>query len=112
MKIVALLLFLTAPCFAAEFNRAALVGVRLELADEKRVAIYTFTDAGDAIATIGIKDGPLAGPVFQWKIEKGKLCIFDDTWMSIYTLEEEKTDRILVHDDKGAKLVFYRTKKK
>ena len=47
-----------------------LVGNTFTLVDTTSYAQYTFHDNGDAIATIGQVDGPLAGPVMRWQITR------------------------------------------
>jgi hypothetical protein len=112
VKTFAIFLCLVGASFASEFSRETVIGITLELADQKTVENYRFTEAGDVIATLGKKDGPLAGPVLQWTVEKGKLRIFDDSRERIFSLEDEKAEVIIVRDEKGRKLKFYRKQTK
>jgi hypothetical protein len=112
MKKLILLLLFTVQCLAIEFNQSALVGVTLELVDDQRIGVYKFLDNGDVVATIGTKKGSICAPIMQWKVERGRLCIFDESELDVYTLKEETGEFIIVSDGKGTKLRFNRIKKK
>ena len=47
----------------------------LKLEAPRTVESFTFRPDGSVIATIGQKDGAVAGPVFRWALEKEKLVI-------------------------------------
>jgi hypothetical protein len=53
----------------------ALVGKTLTLIDDKKLEEYRFGQEHFVAAAFGIKDGPIAAPLFYWKIADGKLVI-------------------------------------
>jgi len=61
-----------------DWKSLALPGKSLELIDEKYVENYRFAEDGMAIATFGLKDGAVAGPIVYWKIEENRLVISID----------------------------------
>jgi hypothetical protein len=60
---------------AINWAQLDLPGKRMELLDEKVVEVYRFHKAGHVSVTLGTKDGPLAAPLFYWKIKRGLLVI-------------------------------------
>ena len=112
MKIVGLLLFacLSAGCLstsdkyasASRWTTAELVGNTFTLVDATRYAQYTFQENGNAIATIGQIDGPVAGPVMRWHITRaGALVISDEASQIIWIKKERDKDRVVVITDTG-----------
>jgi hypothetical protein len=80
LSLVAVLLLLAACASSTEklsWRREAIVGHTLNIVDETRIESYRFHVEGHAIAHIGVKGGPVAGPVVDWKIETGRLIISD-----------------------------------
>jgi hypothetical protein len=63
---------------AQPWNRSDLVGYRYELKDRKRVQVFMFSADGSVMTTVGEKDGPLAGPVFQWHISTNGVLLIGD----------------------------------
>ena len=43
--------------------------------DDRKVERLAFKADGLVVATIGFKDGPLAGPIFHWKIVGDRLVV-------------------------------------
>ena len=52
-----------------------LQGKTLALVDDATVETYSFTEQGLVAATIGTRGGPLAGPLYYWKVVDNKLVI-------------------------------------
>ena len=113
MKIIGLLLVasISAGCLylsdkAALPNRwtaEELVGTTFTLVDPIRYAQYTFQENGDAIATIGQVDGPMAGPVMRWQITRaGALVISYEASQTKWIKKEWDKDRVVVITDTGA----------
>jgi hypothetical protein len=49
--------------------------IELELIDSEKFEHFGFTPDGAVLATIGLRDGPVAGPLFYWRIENNHLVI-------------------------------------
>ena len=54
---------------AEKWQTSELVGYMLELDSKTAVQQFWFAERGDAMATLGDKDGPVCGPVVTWKID-------------------------------------------
>ena len=46
-----------------------------ELVDDEKYEVFGFGPEGSVSATIGVRDGPVAGPLFYWRIENDHLVI-------------------------------------
>ena len=80
-----------------------LVGNTYTLEDTTDYAQYTFQENGDVIATIGLIDGPLTGPVMRWQITRaGALVISDEAHQTKWIKKEWDRDRVIVITDTGA----------
>jgi hypothetical protein len=51
--------------------------LHLELEDEERHEVLSFRPDGMVTATIGLKKGPVAGPILYWHIDQNRLVITD-----------------------------------
>ena len=60
------------------WTSSSVVGLTIDLVDSNAIESMTFTDTGAVIATWGRKGGPVAGPVFYWSIDSGRLLLTDD----------------------------------
>lgn len=74
MKHILLALILSMVYFSSagaveRWHADELVGYMLELDSKTAVQQFSFTERGDALATLGTKDGPLCAPIVLWKIE-------------------------------------------
>ena len=49
--------------------------MELELIDAEKYELLGFGAEGIVSATIGVRNGPLAGPLFYWRIENSHLVI-------------------------------------
>lgn len=56
----------------------SLHGKTLDLIDVTSVQTLRFDGAGHVAVTIGTRDGPVAGPVWFWRIDDGTLVISDE----------------------------------
>ena len=56
-------------------------GLRVELISDEIVEVYSFSSTSDNVAvTIGTKEGPLCGPLYQYKIiSETSLMIYDES---------------------------------
>ena len=72
------------------------------LEDTTNYAQYTFQENGNVIATVGLIDGPLAGPVMRWHITRaGSLVISDEASQIKWIKKESDKDRVVVITDTG-----------
>jgi len=56
-----------------------LKGLRAELVDDEFVTVYSFSNSSNHLsAVIGIKDGPLAGPLYNYKVINESSILIDD----------------------------------
>ena len=58
--------------------------LELELIDDKKYERYRFGPGGTVSATIGMKNGPIAGPLLYWRIEDGHLIISEKPQSGTY----------------------------
>lgn len=63
---------------ATDWNTLNLPGKTLELIDESIVQILRFEVDGNVIATLGTRDGAVAGPILFWEVKNGILVISKD----------------------------------
>ena len=73
----------------ADWAAMGLQGKTLELVDRERVEEYRFGDEGAVTATIGQRQGPLAGPVFYWRIDGAALIISQERGKQAFVALEE-----------------------
>jgi hypothetical protein len=104
-------LFASALAFAAaeKWQASELVGYLLELDSKTAVQQFWFTERGDAMATLGAKDGPVCGPIVSWKIDADgvlRIMLDDKTEMVLKKLKVSG-DRYFVEED-GVQRQFLR----
>jgi len=58
-----------------QWTKQNVIGLILSLNDPTHIEVLRFTASGYVTADIGIKNGPIAGPVFKWRIANNKLLI-------------------------------------
>jgi hypothetical protein len=63
---------------ANTWEAISLHGKTLDLIDVTRVQTLRFDAAGQVAVTIGTRGGPVAGPVWFWRIDDGTLVISDE----------------------------------
>ncbi|HEY4079384.1 MAG TPA: hypothetical protein VGM81_01700 [Burkholderiaceae bacterium] len=68
----------------SDWKSLALPGKTLTLIDRKKMEIFPFSEGGTTAATIGTKDGALAGPIFYWKIQGNVLVISEEPDSGVY----------------------------
>jgi hypothetical protein len=114
-RLTSIYVFLFASALAAsaaeKWQASELVGYMLELDSKTAVQQFSFTERGDAMATLGSKDGPLCGPVVTWKIEASgvlRITLNEKTSMVLkklkvsghrYSVEEDGVQREYVRKD-------------
>jgi hypothetical protein len=79
MRLIIVLLALGAAVtgFASNLAKEDVAGRRLSLVDEKKIEEYQLARSGVVLAEFGAKGGPTTAPVFRWRIEAGRLVVFD-----------------------------------
>jgi|CXWL01.1.fsa_nt_gi hypothetical protein len=84
------------------WQKEDVAGYSLTRVHESAVEYYQFHEAGHAAATFGSKDGAVTGPIVYWKIEDGRLVIFDEkhTYQRL-TLIQKKNDEIVTRASDG-----------
>ena len=83
-------------------------GKRFELVSETGLVVYYFRKSGSVTATIGQKKGPVAGPIFYWRIDGERLLIstHDGTIFSELTLLTATPTEISAKSKSGEILTF------
>ena len=90
-----------------EWKRDQVAGHRFELVSGDKVTVYDFGANGVVLATVGLKNGPVTGPVFQWRIEGGQLQILEgDRVIESLTLLKAEGKTITVTRKSGDEAVF------
>ena len=88
------------PARSRAWSDFLLPGTSLTLIDDRRAETLEFRDGGLVTATIGAKEGPLAGPVFFWKVSGDRLTVTDDperpAVYDVFTLRSRKADEVVV----------------
>jgi hypothetical protein len=92
---------------AIEWKRDQVAEHRFELVSGDKVTEYCFCANGVVLATVGLKNGPVAGPVFQWRIEGGQLQILEgDRVIESLTLLKAEGKTVTVKRKSGDEAAF------
>lgn len=75
------------------FAPGEVIGHTFEVEDEGRVAVYSFHSSGEVVTTLGLKGGPVSGPVLLWSISRAGTLVLEQAPGKIFCLLE-KVDRI------------------
>ena len=111
--LVGTLLFLTlSACQHQQASPASwtpenVVGLSIELIHPTRIENYNFLDQAATgktyvAATLGSKDGPVTGPLLEWRIVDGRLWIGDERISTEFILLSRTQDRLIVENRDGS----------
>jgi len=93
------------------WKKEDVIGFTLSIVDDAAIESYRFQAEGHAIAHFGVKGGPVAGPVVDWKIDDGRLIIFDeDRTRRRLTLVEMKGTDVVTRTQWGRTLKWRLTR--
>ena len=60
---------------ATDWTALSLQGKTLDLVDDAKVETYSFSGQGLVAVTIGTKGGPVAAPLYYWRVKDNSLII-------------------------------------
>jgi hypothetical protein len=88
----------------------ALPGKTLELMDDKKLLIFPISANGMSPASIGTKAGPVAAPLFFWKIEKNvlRISVLPDSDIFEELSEPALKENVVTVTDKSGDRVRYK----
>ena len=110
--ILSSILALAARAADLQWTPDSVVGLTIELVDQKRYEWMRFVRDGAVLITIGQKQGPLAAPVFQWTLVSGRLRITTDDKKPYeeLTLVSRDASKIVARRSSG-ELITYKIQK-
>lgn len=89
-----------------QWTDATVTGLAMSLEDPDAFEELRFEKNGIVSVTGGQKNGPIASPLFYWRVEKGQLQFgYGHNWQE-FTLVSRDTSQVVVTDQAGKTLRF------
>ena len=92
---------------SASWTRHDVVNHFFNLRSDTAVEQYWFGENGNVAVTMGSVGGPIAGPEYEWKIETGRLIIFDSNHVYISLALLKKEGDLVTTQDTGGNVLIY-----
>jgi hypothetical protein len=97
----------TSAVFGSDLKKEDVAGRRLSLQHDTKVEVYQLKETGSALAQLGVKNGPITGPVLQWKVEENRLVIADgQNARQRFEVIEKSSGQMKLRRESGEVVIF------